>query len=202
MCRRLAMGFDGDAAKWLINHGALAEEFMMGHFDSLSSSERMSLYHLWFGLFPCSFKRVMEWRRKAEQDPECRNELARIEKIHGSVLAQRYNRRSKAQRLAELEEGLRAENPLLRCSAAIGIYALTGKTRTVIPVLLEMLRSRDCEPRELAAKSLAELKSLSQEAIQELRGIAENPGDPLRRVAEEALSRQKRPLSWLRRRLR
>jgi hypothetical protein len=202
MCRRLAGDFDGDAAKWLIKHEALAEEFMIGHFDLLSATERMSLYHLWFGLFPRSFRRAIELRLNTERDPECRKELARIEKFYGPAFAQPQRRRSKAERLAELEQGLKDENPMLRWSAAMGIYALTGMTKAAIPVLLEMLRSRNYEPRELAARSLGKLKPLSQEAILELRAIAKDAGDPLRGVAEEALGPKSRILNWLGRHVR
>lgn len=195
MCRRLAIDFDGDAAEWLIKHEALAEEFMMGQVDLLSSSERMSLYLFWFGLFPSSSERIIELRLKAEQDPECRDELGRIAKMR------RQKPCSKAERLAELEKDLENENPLLRCSAAMLIYAETGKTKTVLPILLEMLRSRDPKSREVGARGLGQLRRLSREAIHELRPIANNPSDPLRAVAEAALSRHKGLLNWLRRRV-
>jgi HEAT repeats len=200
MFRRLARpGFDGEAATWLTRRKALAEDFMMEHFDFLTPQERMQIYCFLFGMFRQAFKRVVNFRLRKERDPECRKLLVQLQRSHRNALQQPYRTLTTAELLGKCEQDLKHEDPLMRCHAAMGVYALTRRSKRIIPVLVAILRNRAGAAREQAAKILGELPSLNQEAIQELRTIANDTGDPVRAVAEEALNTHKHPRGLLKR---
>lgn len=188
MFRRLAVGdFDDTAVRWFVKNHATAEAFMMEHFDLLSPPERMAIYRF-LGLFPESVRRVIDFRVRAERDPECKRTLVEVNQRHEAQL-----REAPVDLLARCEKQLEDESPRMRCIGAMGYYALTRKTRKIIPVLLAILRNRASEGREQAAEVLGMIGYVDEESIDELKGIASDPTDPVRSVAEKSLKAHRLP---------
>lgn len=198
MFRRLAVGdFDDTAFRWLVKNKATAEAFMMEHFDLLCPPERIAVYSF-LGLFPKeSVRRVIDFRMKAERDPECKRSLVEVKQRYEAQL-----REPPVDLLARCEKQLEDESPRMRCIGAMGYYALTRKTQKIIPVLLAILRNRSSEGRVQAAEVLGMIRCLDAESIHGLEDVANDLTDPVQSVAETSLKAHRVPGGLLKRLLK
>lgn len=189
MLRRFSSSFDGDAARWLHANDALVGEVLIGHLDRLTAAERLDVYSTLFGSFRKHYKPVMDVRLRVEQDPKCRERLARIEEIHRQALTEPYSPVTDQELIASSEKNLLHENARVRYVGALAVWLLTKSPQRIIPTLLGILKDRSSDARGEAVTLLGEVRPLDEDAIRTLREIASDTEDPVRIAAIQALHR-------------